>query len=139
MPYLALSPVAAAVYGALNVSALTTLVTAGVSVYDDVPQGATFPFVLVEVREREMRGFGTGSLPEVELRAHAYSTFAGKAEAQSIAAKVVELLKDQALSVSGYTQCGRVFYDETVDVGDSEINGVKCHELVAMFRIYVEA
>jgi hypothetical protein len=137
MPFCALSPVAVGVYSKLNVAALTALVPGGI--YDDVPQPAVFPFVLTEVRERETRGFGLGSLLEVELRVHAYSTYQGPKEAQAIIAKVIELLKDQTITVSGYTQGGQVFYDEAVLLPNEEINGVKCYEIVAMFRIYVEA
>lgn len=136
MPSLALSPVSAAVYGALNVSSLTALATGGV--YDDVPQGVGFPFVLYRVEEQERRGFGAGSLLEVALRVHVFSTYAGLKEAQTIGSQVVELLKDVTLTVSGYRLCGRVFYDETLLVGDELINGVKCHELALGFRIYVE-
>ena len=58
---------------------------------------------------------------------------------QRIVAKAIELLKDQALTVVGYTQAGRVFFDEIVALPYEAINGVKCHELVASFRIYLEA
>ena len=137
MPFLALSPVSAAIYTALNVAGVTALAPGGV--HGDVPQPAVFPFVWFEVQERDVRGFGTGSLPEVALRVHAFSTYEGPYEAQTIIAKVIELLKDQALTVAGYAQCGLVFYDETVALPDEAINGVKCYELVALFRIYVEA
>lgn len=136
MPSLALSPVSVGVYNALNVSGLTALVST--RIYDDVPQGATFPFVLYTAQERETRGFGTGSLPLVDLRVHAFSTYAGMKDAQSIAAKVVELLKDQTLTVSGYVVCGRVFYDDTVVINESIVNGVKCKEIASNFRVYVE-
>jgi len=137
MPFLALSPVSAAVFTALNVAALTALTPGGMG--DDIPQPATFPFVWSEVQERDVRGLGRGSLPEVAVRVHAFSTYEGAREAQQITAKVIELLKDQRLTVSGYTQCGEVFYDETVTLPNEAINGVKCYELVALFRIYVEA
>ena len=138
MPYSALSPVSVAVYTALNVAGLTALL-GSTGVTDDVPQVPVYPFVFYEVQERETRGFGTGSLPEVDLRVHAFSTVESASEAQGVIAKVIELLKDQALSVTGYTQAGKVFYDETVTLGNEAIAGVKVHELVAMFRIYVEA
>ena len=132
----ALSPVSAGVYTALNVAGLTALVST--RIYDDVPQAAVFPFVLYDVQERDVRGFGTGGLPEVDLRVHAYSTYEGPREAQTIIAKVIELLKDQLITVTGYTQCGHIFYDETVLLPNEEINGVKCYEIVALFRVYVE-
>jgi hypothetical protein len=133
---LALSPASVAVYAALNVTSLTALATGGI--YDDLPQGVSFPCVLYEVDERETRGFGAGGLPEITLRVHVFSVYGGLKEAQDIAKEAIRLLKDQALTIAGYTQCGRVFYDETTALPDEEINGVKCHELVAQFRIYAE-
>jgi hypothetical protein len=134
----ALSPVAAAVHAALDVSAVTTLATGGVH-RDNAAQGVAFPFISHDVRERDVRGFGTGALPEVDLRVHAYSTAPTFAEAQSIIDAIVGLLRDAVLAVAGFQQCGRVFYDGTEPVSDSLINGVTCRELVAFFRVYVEA
>ena len=134
---LALGPVSIAVYGRLNVAGLTALVST--RIYDGVPQGVAFPFVFYELQERDLRGFGTGGLPEVRLRVHAYSTYEGSSEAEAIIAAAIGLLKDQSLTVTGYAHCGQVFYDETVLLADEAINGVACRELVASFRIYVEA
>jgi hypothetical protein len=136
MAYLSLSPVSVGVYAALNVAGLTALVQT--RIYDDVPQAPTYPFVWYEVSERDVRGFGTGGLPEVELRVHTFSKYAGMKEAQAINQKVIELLRDQLVTVSGYTQAGRVFYDETLTFADELINGEKVQELVSQFRIYVE-
>jgi hypothetical protein len=136
MAYLALDAVSAAVYTALNVAALTALVPGGIS--DALPQAPSFPCLWYEVSERDVRGFGTGGLPEITLRVHAFSTYEGLLEAQRVNQKVIELLRDQALTVAGYTQCGRVFYDETVPLPDEVLNGVRVKELVSSFRIYVE-
>lgn len=137
--YLSLSAVTAAVYAALNVSTLTNLVSS--RIYDDVPQNPTFPFVWYEVRERDVRGMGTRGLPQVDLRAHVFSSndgYEGPKQAQDIGAVVIGLLRDQALSITGYTHCGLVFYDETQLFSDQVIAGVKTRELVAMFRIFAE-
>lgn len=139
MPYLALAPVSDGIYATLNVAGLTALV--GTRIYDDVPQGVAFPYVWYEVSERDQRGMGTGGFPEVELRVHVFHSqaiYRGMEGAQNIIAKVIELLRDQRLTVTGYNQAGRVFYDETLTLADQEINRVKVHELVALFRIYVE-
>lgn len=126
-----------AVAGVLNVSSLTTLATGGI--YDDLPQGTSFPCVWYEVNERDVRGLGTGALPEVELRVHVFSQYEGMKEAQAIASQAITLLKDQALTVTGWTHCGHVFYDETVAFHNEHIQGVRVREMVAVFRIYVEA
>lgn len=139
MAYLALSPVSAAVYTALNVAGLQALVST--RIYDGVPANPAYPFVLFEVQEREQRGFGTGGFPEVEVRVHAFdraSNERGPKTVQTITAKVIELLRDQALTVSGYTQAGRVFYDETVPLPQEQIAGVPVREMVSLFRIYLE-
>lgn len=137
MAYLALNPVSDGIYTALNVAALTDLATGGIS--NNPAQGTSFPFVWYEVSEsRDVRGFGTGGLPEVELRVHVFSQSESLIEAQAIGQQVIALLRDQPLTVTGYTQAGLVFYDETVPLLNQELNGVKVHELVCLFRIYVE-
>jgi hypothetical protein len=135
MAYLALSPVSAALYGKLNVSGLTNLAT----LYGDaLPQAPALPCVHFEVMERDVRGFGGGGMPEVAVRVHVYSAYSGFKEGQAIAAKVIELLRDQSLTVTGYRQGGTVFYDDTVLLSDELVNGVVCHEIAINFRIYVE-
>jgi len=134
--YLSLSPVSVGVLAALNVAGLTALV--GTNIHDDVPQAPAYPFVWYEVSEQDVRGFGMVGLPEVELRVHCFSTYEGMKEAQAINQKVVELLRDQLITVTGYQQAGRVFYDNTVSLPNELINGVKVREVVSLFRIYVE-
>ncbi len=137
MAYSVLGPVSVAVVAKLNVAGLTALI--GDRLYDDLPQAPTYPCVWHEVQEEDVRGFGTGALPLVRLLVHVYASTAhyeGMAQAQAIAAKVVELLKDQALTISGYEQAGLVFHDETVSTPEEQIAGVKVRELVARFRIF---
>lgn len=136
MAYLSLSPVSVGVFNALNVAGLTALV--GSRIYDDIPQAPTYPCVWFDVSERDARGLGTGALPEIDLRVHVLSTYAGNKEAQAILQKCVELLKDTTLTVTGYTFCGHVFYDETTTVGYVDVNGVKVREVVGYFRCYVQ-
>jgi hypothetical protein len=136
MAYAASSPVSAAVFGLLQAAAMVSALPGGW--HDDVPQNPTYPFGWYEVRERDIRGFGTGGMPEVELRTHIFSTYGGLAEAQEANRVAIGLLKDQALTVDGYAQAGLVFYDETVPLPDQELNGQKVHELVSFYRVYVE-
>jgi hypothetical protein len=140
MAYSALAPVAAAVFGVLQDATLLATLTGGW--HNDVPQAPTYPFGWYELQERERRGFGTGSLPELELRTHVFSqrggSLAGLAEAQEANRLTVAVLRDAGLTVTDYTQAGRVIWDETVVLADQEIHGVKVHEVVALFRIYME-
>lgn len=139
MTYLSLDPVSAAIYARLNVSGLTALIDGKTIVISDDPaQGTRFPFIWYEVQEDQARGFGTRNLPRCELRVHIYSDYEGMLEAQRIAQKVIELLGDHALTVSGYDMCDRIFYERTVPLPDEELNGVKVHELVPTFYFWVE-
>lgn len=135
--YSALSPVSVAVYAALNVAGLTALAPGGVC--DDVPQKPTFPFVLYEVAETTLHGFGTkpgtGRTSEIGLRLHVYSTYDGMSQAQAVMAKAIELLAD-APAVTGFGSWA-LFHDETIPLGEELIAGVAVNELVANFRIYL--
>jgi len=136
--YSALSPVSAAVYTALNVASLTALAPGGVG--DDIAQGTGYPFVLYEVHETRGGGLGTkpgqGQLPEIDLIVHVFSQFEGLSEAQSVMAQVIHLLADPP-TVTGYGSWA-IFHDETINLGDQIVAGLKVKELVARFRLYVE-
>ena len=142
--YSALSPVSAGVYTVLNVAALTALAPGGIG--DDMGQrvlasdGSFATFVLYEVRETRQGGFGTkpglGTLPEIDLRVHVFSTFQGFSEAQAVMGKVIELLRDPP-AVTGYASWA-IFHDETIPLADEIVAGVNVKELVALFRLYVE-
>lgn len=137
--YSALSPVSVGVYTALNVAAVTNLATGGVG--DDIAQGTGYPFVLFEVHERPIGGFGTkpgtvGQLPVVDLLVHVFSQFQGLSEAQGVMNQVIGALTT-APTVSGYSSWA-IFHDETINLGDQTVAGVKVKELVARFRLYVE-
>jgi len=136
--YSALSPVSAGVYAALNVAALLALAPGGVG--DDIAQGTGYPFVLVEVHEHALGGFGTkpglGTLPEIDLRLHVFSTFQGWSQAQAVMGKAIQLLVDPP-AVTGYASWA-IFHDDTITLADQVIAGVKVKELVGLFRLYVE-
>ena len=139
MADLSLRPVSVGIYTLLNVAALTDLATGGIS--DSPAQGTAFPFVWFELREREARGFGAGGLPEVNLRVHTFireDTAEGLKEAYDVSQQAVTLLKDKKVTVAGYTHAGSIFYDETVPLLNQVLNDVKVHELVSMFRFFVE-
>lgn len=136
----ALGPVSVAVYAALSVAGVTALV--GTRIYDDVPQGVSFPFVLYEVQETFSGGLGTKpgdtrGMWDIDLRVHVFSTYAGFKEAQAILAACVTALVSP-VAVTGLTMHA-IFHDAAVPLGDEIINGVKCKELVQLGRIYVEA
>ncbi|HXG56678.1 MAG TPA: DUF3168 domain-containing protein [Vicinamibacterales bacterium] len=135
MSVLALSPVSASVYGVLNVAALTALVT---GVFDDVPQGTAFPYVWYVVDEENARGMGRGGMRQVNLRVHAVSSYEGQKELHTIMSKVIQLLEDTALTITGYQAAGEVVYRETVAPFQSMIDEVQVRESVAQFTIWAE-
>ncbi len=136
--YSALSPVSAGMYTALNVAAVTTLAVGGVG--DDIAQKTGFPFVLFEVHETALGGFGTKPgtrhLPQIDLLVHVFSQFQGMSEAQGVMDQCIGALATVP-TVSGYSSWA-IFHDDTINVGDAIVAGIKVKEIVARFRLFVE-
>jgi hypothetical protein len=137
---LALGPVSEAIYAALNVADMRALVPGGI--WADIPQGTVFPALMFDVSEgKQLGGFGTkpglGMLPEVEIRLHVFSQYAGWKEAQDAIEKARLLLADPP-AVTGY-RAHAIFWDEVIPLADELIAGVKVKELVANGRFDVEA
>lgn len=136
MAYSALGPVSQAVFAQLQDATLAAALPGGW--HDDVVQSATYPVGWYEVHARDYRGLGSGELVEVDLRTHIFSKDATMAAAQEANRLTIGRLKDQAVTVTGYAQGGLIFWDETIQFPDAELNGVKVHEIVSLFRIYLE-
>lgn len=141
MPFTPLAPVSDALYALLFTDAtLGTLAGGGVHV--DVPADPAYPFVWIEVSEPTQHGgFGTkpglGAFPEVELRLHVFQGDGGTVrDSQLVMERVIALLADPP-AVAGYASHA-IFHDSTIPLADEELNGLKVHELVAQFRLYVE-
>lgn len=140
MSTLALSPVSAGIFAALNVSTLTDLATGGISDLE-VPEGAGFPRVWFTVSEESTRGLGRGGLRQLFVRVYG----ADRSEAtegvrtlQLMMAAVVLLLEDAALTIAGYRQGGEVVYVGTTEPYDEIIAGVPCKECAAHFYLWAE-
>jgi hypothetical protein len=136
MANLSLSAVSVGIYTALNVAGLTALVST--RIFDQLPRAVQYPCVEYTVSKSEARGMGTTELPECTVRVSTFSTSDTGAEAQAIVAKVEDLLKDVSLTVSGYRMAGRVIWRESLDLGVTEVNGVKVREWVSQFTAYLE-
>ncbi len=138
MAYSGIGPVAEAVFGVLVADA-TLAATATGGVYGLLPQGVSYPCVWIEVfDERDSRGFGTGGVPEITVRTHAFSQYGSMSEAQDTNRLVVGLLKDAAVTITGYTQAGRIVYRETIVLPDEELAGVRVHEVVSNFTAWAQ-
>lgn len=136
MANLSLSAVSVGVFTALNVAGLTSLCP---RIVDDIPAAPTYPMVLYQVLKEEARGMGTTELPMVDVRVFVYSTSETGAQAQAIIAKVEDLLKDAALTVSGYQMAGRVVWHRSTKLGPTDINGVKVNEWMVECSCWIEA
>lgn len=133
----AASPITEAVYAVLQDATLQVAVTG--RIFDDTPEDTPRPYVWIEVfDETDTRGLGTGDQPEVDLRVHVFSDQHSIAEGNEIARQVKALLKDADLTIPGYQQCGKAVYDRTVPLPNQELDGVKVHEVVAMFTVTCE-
>jgi hypothetical protein len=137
---LSLGPVTEGVIAALDVPILTDVAPGGV--WTDIPQAATWPAVLVDVTEnQQLGGFGTkpgvGLLPEIAIRVHVYSQYAGWDEAQRVLAVVKYLLADPP-AIDGWSGWA-IFWDDAIPLADEIVAGQKVKELVANARLYVEA
>ena len=79
---------------------LTT--TLGASVFDDVPESTSFPYV--QICEDNVTEFDTKDVngSETTLTLHIWSEYKGSKETKQIMDRVHDLLHDSSLSVSGF-------------------------------------
>jgi hypothetical protein len=88
-----------AVYEALAADAtLTALI--GESVYDHVPQDATFPFVVLDQTRISDWSTGTEAGSEHQLTLHIWSRYRGKAESYTIADTIRAALDEATLPLA---------------------------------------
>ena len=89
-----------AIYTALNVSAITSTLSCGV--YDEVTEGATYPFVVLG--EETAIDYGTKDLVggETTINIHIWSQYKGSKQTKEIMDKIHDLLHDIDLTVTGF-------------------------------------
>lgn len=90
-------------YAALvNDTELTTLLS-GPKIFDDVPQGASFPYVTIG--ESTVRDWSTGSEQGLEhiLTLHVWSRAKGRKQVHEIMDVMTKNLHDSTLPVAGHT------------------------------------
>ena len=130
----ALEPVSEAVYAALNVSGLTSLVG---GLHESVPQSPTYPFVWWQLRETDTTGTFTQVFKTCDLSVHCFSTYQGSQEAQQVISKVVELLRGASLSPTAHTAL-IVTHEGTRAMADKRsASGELVKHLVAEFELLV--
>lgn len=89
-----------AIFAALNGS-VTGMDGANVPIFDDVPEGTEYPYVVIG--EETSANNGTKSLDGLEhtLTIHAWSRYRGRREIKEIMQSVYENLHNAAISVTG--------------------------------------
>jgi hypothetical protein len=128
-----------AIYGAINVTAVTT--TLGYAVYDHVPQTVPSKYVRMQSPTAEpLRAMGNlGGNATIQLHVFtAGDTYHGAGSTQAVVSKLVELLEGASLSLSGFTMHG-VLYENEFDAGDEDVNGITYKHYVVAFRVYARA
>ena len=103
MPQDSLWPVQAAIYGVLaGNSALTAQLAEGASsVFDHVPQGSAFPYIVLGNSAAQPLETQSGGGCDSTVDIHAYSRALGMKEAKSVMAAVSDALHNQNFTVAG--------------------------------------
>lgn len=126
----------AAVFTALNVSAITSTLSCGVYDDDASTQDVAFPFLRIGITAGiPWDTFGkTGK--DADLQVSVFSQYRGGLEAQDIQKQVIVLLENVALSVSGHS-LARLQMETYGDGADELINGVKTIHKWLRFQVNV--
>ena len=90
-----------AIYSTLNGDSNLTS-TLGASVYDDVPQGSSFPYV--QIGSDTINEYGTKDLDgsDTSLTFHIWSQYKGSMQTKNIMDRIHTLLHDSNISVIGF-------------------------------------
>jgi hypothetical protein len=146
----ATSAIQIAIYGVLSADAVIptlsltrdaqTGILTTVGVYNDSPEGADYPHVLIsKATETPWHTFGTATTGlgwKNIIRIHTYSRYQGDTEALGIHYRIVALLNFQPLTVTGYTSA-LVEY-ESLRVFVEDIEKIETRHLVDEFCVMVK-
>lgn len=111
----------------------------GGRIVDSQPEDQQRPCALYTLRATNDGGFGATRGPfQLELRTHVWSDLGSLSEAQRINDLLVGVLSDATLTITGFTHCATVRWEETVEPILAELNGILVHEIVSNFTLWVE-
>jgi hypothetical protein len=90
------------IYATLTTDAAVLALLGGPRIYDDVPQGAAFPYLTIG--QSTLRDWSTGSEEghEHTLTLHVWSREKGRKQTHAIIAALREALHDRALTLDGH-------------------------------------
>lgn len=134
----AIKAVQTAIYSTLNGdSTLLALATGGV--HNDVPDGQSYPHVLISLpTETPWHTFGGPSVGlgwNVVARVHVYSRYQGDSEALDIHNRIVTLLNFQSVAVGGFTHAAWEYESGRMLV--ENIEKIETRHMVDEFRVLV--
>lgn len=115
-----------AVFAALEAdAALTSLIGAG-RIYDDAPQGASFPYITFGATLARDWSTGSDTGAEHVLTLHVWSRAAGKKEAQAIMRILREALHDEPLVIEDHRLINlrHEFSDTSRDPDGETVHGI---------------
>ena len=92
-----------------KLKASTALMAIVTGVYDSVPQGSNYPFIIVGDDRHEDRSTDDGIRREVRILIHVWSRFRGREQVKQIQYLIELALNRQKLSISGYEFVGMHF------------------------------
>tara|TARA_R100000231_G_scaffold139122_1_gene119312 strand:+ start:429 stop:830 length:402 start_codon:yes stop_codon:yes gene_type:complete len=76
--------------------------TLGASVFDDVPESTSFPYVVLGEENTQESGTKDVDGTDTTLTLHIWSEYKGSKETKEIMDRIHDLLHDSSLSVSGF-------------------------------------
>jgi len=121
-----------AVYAVLNGDAtLGALVT---GVYDEVPENTAYPYVAVETSSEVPHNYFGALGKEVTLRVFVLSDYLGAKEGLAIVDRVLVLLADVALTITGYTHV-HTWHEDTAAI---RIAADRVRETIIRFRVIAQ-
>lgn len=130
-------PTMEAINGVLQDSTLQAAL--GGRLYDSLPQDTPRPCSTFHLGKQNVGGMGAARGPfELTLRIYTFSDLGSLSEAQTIDGIIQNLLADATITPTGFKQAGTIVYEQTLTFDDSELNGVKVHEVVSEFTLWVE-
>ncbi|MET9396281.1 DUF3168 domain-containing protein [Kitasatospora sp. NPDC002965] len=129
-----MGPVQAAVYAALTADEQLLALASGV--YDYVPEGTAYPYVVIgeaiETPDNRLGGFGRQTV----LTLHIWSQYRGHHQGQAVGARVMAVLDHQPLAIDGLDHVS-THYEMGQTLTDPEPPGDIRH-LVHRYRIKTE-
>lgn len=94
-------PLQQAIFSELNGAGITGEGSVSVSVYDDVPEGATYPYIVIGEETANNVSVKDKDAHEHTLTLHVWSQYRGRKEIKTIMQEIYTELHDNAISVSG--------------------------------------